>query len=68
MYFLIVESLALGLFLLYFFAKNIYVLLNLLGKVKKRTQEKIYCLVFIIGGIALVLNFLPFVVECFKRL
>ena len=68
LYFLIVESLALGLFLLYFFEKNVYVLLNLLGKVKKRTQEKFYCLVFIIGGIGLVLNFLPFVVECFKRL
>ena len=63
--FLVKESLVLGLFLLYFFARNVY---ELWGKAKGVAQNKVYYLVFGAGGVALVLNFLPYVIEFFKRI
>lgn len=63
--FLVKESLVLGLFLLYFFARNVY---KLWSKVKGVAQNKVYYLVFGVGGVALVLNFLPYVIEFFKRI
>lgn len=62
--FLVKESLVLGLFLLYFFARNVY---KLWSKVKGVAQNKVYYLVFVIGSVALVLNFLPYVIKFFKR-
>lgn len=63
--FLVKESLVLGVFLLYFVARNVY---GLWGKTKGVAQNKVYYLVFMFGSVALVLNFLPYVVEFFKRI
>lgn len=65
LHFLVIVSLVLGLFLLYYFSQSMYMLW---GKMKGYKQEKVYSMVFLIGSIALVLNFLPYVVEFFKRI
>ncbi|PZT48040.1 hypothetical protein B6S12_06130 [Helicobacter valdiviensis] len=65
MHFLVWQSLFLGLYLLCFLAQNVY---KLWGKTRGYSQKKVYGMVFVIGAIALMLNFLPYVVEFFKRL
>ncbi len=65
LHFLILQSLFLGLYLLYFLAQNVYMLW---GKIKGYRQEKVYGIVFVVGTITLMLNFLPYVVEFFKRI